>query len=476
VCRRCGALDPAKMATRLMNAVWLESSMLRGTRGGLHDITSRPMRRALILAVALVLFGASPAYADGAYVDTPIPQPFTVGADCNLQCSSPALLLTTTPTFVVFVSGAEGHSLYTTFEVRTAPSTKAPIVGSWRGDPAVPFTLQRFTVPQGVLAAETPYYWRARSENERGRLGGWSAWETFTIDDTRPDAPTVHSYDYPQDQWGGGFNVPGTFHFSASESDVVEFSYLMDNESGRVPATGTGPMEASLVYAPVRPGYITLHVAAIDRAGNRGVSATYNFWVGSSTLGYLYWALDGNTEDNGTIGEPGTVSGDVTFGPGVYRDAAVFNGGTISTAANVLDTTQSFSLTAWARPAGLAIGSQTIIDNGAARLYYDAPTNRWCAALQNAVACTAGAVPPTDGRWVRLMMRYYADVQRLSIFAMGDPFSCYFPSERADVSAAGVASDAPLVVGGGWRGSIDEVQAHRAVLQDPPTCQNAMVP
>ncbi|WP_211588589.1 LamG domain-containing protein [Allorhizocola rhizosphaerae] len=302
----------------------------------------------------------------------------------------------------------------------------------------------------------------------------WTAWQTFSIDQTRPDVPTVSSAEYPEDQWGAELGTEGTFSFSSNAADVVEFLYHFDYDYGRVEATGTGPRVASVRYTPPSSMSHLLAVTAIDPAGNTSDPRHYRFLVTSPPERYSNWTLDGTTIDSGNIGADGILSGDVSFGPGKLADAAVFNGGTISTAASVVDTADSFTVMAWVNPRDLS-GSQTIAAQGALRLYLDATTNAWCGSLGTTVACANGQSwgPPTVDQWVHLALRFDAIRGTLTIFVMGDWESCWLPSERTEVGAAAVASVGPLVIGDRWHGAIDEVWAYRRALEGVEICMAA---
>lgn len=438
-------------------------------------VRSRLFRVCLAIAAGTtIILGAQPAYATQPDVEQPVPQPFFM-TECYRFCVSPALLSSLTPTLTVSVAGTAGYFIYTDFEVRTAPHRRATLAASGQTGPVSPPRSTSFRVPEGVLVAERPYFWRARSTSEGGKTSAWSQWQVFAVDVTRPDMPVVGSQEYPERQWGAELGTEGTFHYSSAAFDVADFVWSLNSGlRDTVPATGTGPRTASVTFVPPRDLVNVLDVVAIDAAGNRSDTKNYQFWVTPPPLQFAHWTLDGTAEDSGNLEADAVLAGEVAFGPGYVggTQGAVFTGagGRITTSAPVLDVARSFTVMAWVNLADPSLGSQSIVSQDGFRLSYDATADAWCAALDGAQACGEWS-PPTPGQWTHVAATYDAIAGTLAVFIGGDPESC--GGEKIETAAAGAGSTEPLVIGDAWRGSIDDVNAYRVLLSGVEICQHA---
>jgi hypothetical protein len=142
------------------------------------------------------------------------------------------------------------------------------------------------------------YVLEARATDAAGAVSKWSPPCTFTVDTTRPAAPTVTSADYPATGAAGGPGVTGRFTFASADRDVVKFRY-----SPGVQEVAVGPHgKATIRYTPQELGTHTITVQAIDRAGNRSAETAYVFVVRNPDPRVL--------DDNpgGGVGEPRTVT------------------------------------------------------------------------------------------------------------------------------------------------------------------------
>lgn len=129
----------------------------------------------------------------------------------------------------------------------TTPSVSQGGPGSWR----VPSTA-------GLVEGGT-YEYRVRGFDGLA-YGAWSSYQPFTVDLTPPAVPTVTSTAFPSGAWTA--STSGSVSWSDTSSDVTSYSYALDN------AAATVTTAASATLSNVVQGAHTLHVLAIDKAGN----------------------------------------------------------------------------------------------------------------------------------------------------------------------------------------------------------------
>jgi RHS repeat-associated protein len=205
------------------------------------------------------------------YPNTPTNRSTVPATACVTGASRP-WLNTTTPTLKAAVSDPDGGSVYGNFDVW-------PTGGSgsiWSGTSAAVTSggTAAKQVASGVLANGSTYSWRVRGYDGSLYSNSWTSWCEFTVDTTKPATPGVSSTAYPQGQWNlsGG---AGTFTFTSSDtgSGVSSWRYWLDSAAQ---STVTGPSPTSVSITPPN-GWHTLHVQAVDKAGNLSQEATYSF-------------------------------------------------------------------------------------------------------------------------------------------------------------------------------------------------------
>jgi hypothetical protein len=441
---------------------------------------------------------------------------------CYQACSSPAVVRSTTPSLLVMVSDPDLGQLSTTFEIRAGASDTATLVTDNAAAPTVAASGQAasWTVPSGKLADSSTYYWRARSRDEPGLFGGWTPWQTLTVDTSPPGVTSVGSTQYPFKQWGAVVGTQGVFTLSGG-SDVAEFTWSVDGGSSTtVTATGTTTKTAPVTHAPPMDLVHTLHAVAKDVAGNTGPTYDHQFWVSPVPARCWYWTLDETTgnaaaesgkaactpTDASVSSVPGTLFGSVGFAAGHLGNAAMFTGGGIGTGQPVVDTDKSFTVAAWVQPTNLAAGDQTAVaEHGAVtsrfQLGYDKDANAgaggWCFAMRAAdsaaanpvSACATGTVPdssehthpPTNDVWVHIAGVYNASTGKIQIYVMGDPDTCF--GEMVEQSFAGSwTTTQELMIGRAklagtaaeyWTGGVDELRVYPIALSATTICQLA---
>lgn len=225
------------------------------------------------------------------------------------------------------------------------------------------------------VQTQTDYtYPKADGETESGSLQ--SAWSSpfcyFSIDPDAPPAPkitggspyVIETDDIPEPRGGPG--VPGQFNFAPGTSSLP--TVPVTKYTGRLSPTGTVDqytMSGQLGTARVTPetyGRQTLAVRAWDSVdgGRDSNEATESFWVTVPREAGL-WRMnlkDGKVEDSNPSGGAvhdlslnGWPSASSAFGPGRAGGtdhSLTFSGAEeATTGERVLDTSHSFSISAW---------------------------------------------------------------------------------------------------------------------------------
>jgi RHS repeat-associated protein len=205
------------------------------------------------------------------YPNTPTNRSTVPATACVTGASRP-WINTATPTLRAAVSDPDGGTVYGNFEVWPTGGSAAV----WSGTSAAVTSggVAAKTVASGVLANGGTYSWQVRGYDGSLYSKAWTSWCEFTVDTTKPVAPGISSVDYPQGQWNltGG---PGSFTFTSSDSGsgVASWRYWLDSAS---PSTATGGSPTSVSITPPN-GWHTLHVQAVDKAGNLSTEATWSF-------------------------------------------------------------------------------------------------------------------------------------------------------------------------------------------------------
>jgi hypothetical protein len=360
-------------------------------------------------------------------------------------------------------------------------------------------------VPNGATAQFTPtglvheglYSFRAQSDD--GQAGGLSPTTPgqceFQVDLRDPDPPEVESDLYPAGCSGSGcgsVGMTGRFTFSSS-SDVASYLWGFSDPptTPASPAWIGGPVTVS--WTPDSGGAKTLHVTAVDRAG-RGKTSTHQFVVAGPSPAVASWRLNdpagsSTLEDETGNGRPAALTGGGIGAPGrvLGGDTALsMNGATWAEAPTPIDTSRSFSVSAWVR---LTDDSSSRVAVSVAAPYYGSfylmyhrDHNRWAVSTPVAPnpptawkeAYSAG--PPRLGVWTHLAGVYDSASGQLRMYVDG----------QLTGTATGVAiwsGPGPLqigqVKGGGsrWVGDLAQVRVWNRVISaaevaastDPPS-------
>jgi hypothetical protein len=193
---------------------------------------------------------------------------------CGLAGTPPRWINTTRPTLRAAVSGPDGGTVYGNLEVWPTGGSGSVWSGTSVGVPSGSAEGADVIAAAGVLAHGGTYQWRVRGYDGALYSKSWASWCDFSVDTVKPATPGVTSAAYPQGQWNltGG---AGSFTFTSSDADsgVGSWRYRLDSDP---PTTQSGGSPTMVSITPSN-GWHTLHVQAVDLAGNLSQETLYSF-------------------------------------------------------------------------------------------------------------------------------------------------------------------------------------------------------
>lgn len=434
------------------------------------------------------------------YVSVPNTAPSYVKiADPSTSCSASAsapYIRDTTPRFTATPTSADGSNavLRPEFELytgsSTTPTTYRPstwtasgTAGTW----------------QPTLANQQTYRFRARTQYKvtydgatQYLYGPWSASCYFKIDSLGPPQPTVTSVNnvYPECAGAtcegsaeyGSVGMTGQFKITANATDVRRYITELNGVRVEDKVYSVNTASHTVSVTPDKRLTNTLRVWTYDAAGNRGTTKDYLFNVAKPAAPVAAWQLDENTgiiaaNAQGTS-HPLTLNTASWASKG--RNKAAWQGtGTsyAATADKVVDTTGSFSVSAWAKLSRTdlmsTLANQNGVNVGAFALYYSPSLGKWVfnrydkdassgATIVRATATTS----PVAGAWTHLLAVYDRQKQELRLYVNGRleattpytaPWAANGPFEIGRMKgAAGPAAY--------FNGDLDQVQAYNRVV------------
>jgi hypothetical protein len=395
-----------------------------------------------------------------------------------------------------------------------------------------------FTVPDGWIPQDGTYTWLMATTD--GQL--WSPGSTsceFTVDSTVPLAPTVTmTGTAPATQGDPAHFTVNVGLATSGFYDIDHFIYTTDGSepqpqsSPQAPAQqvalpdGSTGASATLNVTALEGNQNYIKIKAVNRAGTPGPDATCTASSGGGGLDPVScsyhvlpltpstglagaWAFDelggrnladtaNTTPGNGSLPpHPATLIGGGDWVPGYdhgdawthpdtggYSDgpkgALTLDGSTAYAQASsqVLDTTRSFTVSAWAKLSDTST-SRTVVSqdgNQASGFYlqYSQADNAWALSIVAADAVNPSTVralsyaPPQLNVWTHLVGTYDASTGAMTLYVNG--------VEQHTAVATGFATAGPLIVGAAkWNGNrvdyfagqVDDVQAWQRVLSAP---------
>ncbi|WP_245724601.1 LamG domain-containing protein [Micromonospora citrea] len=391
------------------------------------------------------------------------------GAPRNLQAQGVACtpdqrigVATLNPTLsAIFPDADSTQALTTAYEWLEIPGTgtyndstprkPAPVGAS------VPAGGRSVTAPLTGLVEGRSYAFRARATDPApySRTSPWSPWCEFRIDTKVPPVSVGLA--------GDPSPLPGTvvtFGLSSTDTTVTKFRYGWVAPGTReVPATtacsydaetgtSTCVKKASVSLSVPKYGQNTLHVKAIDGAGNVG-DGSAEFVASRPSPAVARWGLEdypgvepGPLADGQPAlrGDTPLTATDVTWAKDariVRGHTATLNGTTahLRTAGPVVDTSKSYGVAAWVRLSSLPTQNMAVATQSGACMYgfffgvvLTAGVPKWNVTTRSTdcdAATYGGVSAPTAitsadvGRWQHVAFSYDEAARTLTLFVDG---------------------------------------------------------
>ncbi|MGW4890354.1 LamG-like jellyroll fold domain-containing protein [Streptomyces murinus] len=316
----------------------------------------------------------------------------------------------------------------------------------------------------------------------------------FLYDTSIPKAPVISSGEYPasdpenpDDPWYDGVGQYGAFSLGSSSTDVVRFRYGFNTDPSASQQIATSGGAAKTVrLLPAKPGLNFVTAQAFDQAGNGSEIRTYQFRVKAGQPERAVWQLD---EPSGATTAAGTtpsrsvrlrggaaLGAEGRTGTGLHFDGS---SGYAESDLTVVDTSDSFSVAAWARldsmpKAAAIIAAQPGNASPGFELYYSQGYDRWVFnqyTSDSSGSSIARAMAPTSGdakagEWTHLVGVYDGKAKQLRLYVDGKlagstPYTTAWEARRGLQVGAGSYNGVP---GAFFPGTVDELRIYdRAV-------------
>jgi hypothetical protein len=266
------------------------------------------------------------------------------------------------------------------------------------------------------------------------------------------------------------FDDPVTFTFASGSPDVVRYRYGF---SGQPVGEVDGGSSVTIDVRPPRPGLTQLSVQAINSIGQFSTTSYFLFNVANPPGPVGSWTFD---DSSGTTAADGSGNGQTLTLHGGSLDDKGRLGGSLAldaadyaqTAGPVVDTSQSFSIAAWVRPAAAnrlgVVAAASGTTSPAAGLGYDPGTKRWVFARTSADTSSphlyraSSTEAPVNGAWTHLLATYDAGTGQMALYVNGRL------QQTTTIPAANAwKATGPLTVGA-FAGSLDQLQIWQRVL------------
>ncbi|MET9458366.1 LamG domain-containing protein [Streptomyces canus] len=377
--------------------------------------------------------------------------------------------------------------------------------GAWVADNAAR------TASTSVLPQQSDYMMRVKTQayymTDRGVSGvldsSWSSWCYFRVDTKSPPSPVVTSADYGPAETApasGGVGTPGKFTFTPGDddlatpgiqSDVTSYKWKLNSGPISPPIPVAKGAATTQTIPPNQAGENTLQVWGFDAAQNSSLTGYYSFKVKGAEQASGIWHLDNTLTDSTTATQHPLTSSGATWdtlarsGSG----AAKLNGTSayLATSGAVLDTTKSFTVSAWARltkkDVNYTVLSQAGTNASGFQLYYSTAYNAWIFnrhqtdVASPAITRSVGARPPVLNVWTHLAGVYDAAANTVQLYVNGVPQGSPVPFPVAPWKASGGLQVGRLLASGtgkeNFAGTIDEVKVWSRALADTEVAHEA---
>ncbi|GAA4612900.1 discoidin domain-containing protein [Actinoallomurus liliacearum] len=330
-----------------------------------------------------------------------------------------------------------------------------------------------FTNPSGAFVGVSEFEaWAPSSPDANVTVGPVNASGLVTVKPATPISVTVrntthHPLTVPHVSLGlpGGWSADTVEHPSAAipPGRSAVWTYTVHPPSGAEPGSAAA-LTATASYRPA---------GGTSRSTHRLQNLRIAYPPGrQDPVGT--WSLDegtGGVAHDSTGSHDANVIGSPAWVPGISGTALQFDGSGqyAQTSGPVLDTTGSFSVSAWVRLDRTGSFATAVSQDGAVSsgfyLQYSAADNR--LAFSTSEGRALSDQPPVTGRWCQVVGVHDADAGTYTLYVDGVAQSTVWSQPTGD------AGDGPLAIGrafsGGrnsdfWPGSVDQVQVWNRAL------------
>jgi hypothetical protein len=439
-----------------------------------------------------VTYVSPPAVPTGVGLKNP-----NVGCD---DASSPVnvgsiqLKLGATPRLSAADTGARVEAEFVLYSANSGALVKTVRTGLESPGTAITFPIDSVT-----LADQGTYRFRARTlypYSSTGTLASaYTGWCYFKVDRLAPPPPTVTAkygaVSLPNCTLSGTtcdeivpFGAAVSYTIKGAAADVIRHEYWYE---GSFPHGGYTGHTITRNLVPKQEGYSLLHVVSYDSAGHASTPTDYLINIKSAAPPIAAWKFDDGTgttaADAATPAHPLNLAGGATFDDaGRDRGSVALDGvdDYAQTATTIVDTSQSFTVSAWVRltaqKEAVVVGAAGNIGS-AFELFYSASLNRWAFLRMKTDTMTPAIVmaksddPAVLGAWTHITGVYDSGLERIQLYVNG---RLQVSGDIAFPDSAWKATG-PLSVGQGqyndsytnrFAGSIDRVQIWQRGLND----------
>ncbi|MFB7930964.1 LamG-like jellyroll fold domain-containing protein [Streptomyces sp. NPDC056039] len=356
--------------------------------------------------------------------------------------------------------------------------------------------------PGFSLPKNTTIAWAVRGYDQKAS-GPWSTdgGQTrceFILDDSKPQAAAITSSRYPSDdEWHAGVGDYGDFTMDSPAADVTQYRYYFTGpraDTTRKTAEARpvgGP--ATIRWMPPAEGSYTLHVTAVDGAGNPQKTPTSHvFLVSDGRAPAAAWTLGdarNSSKAAGSSGAPDATAGTgVTFGTegplGPTDTAASLNGtenAYLDAGEPAVDTGGTFSVSAWVMLPSLPTENVTVVSqDGTAQpgfeLGYDVDSSSWSfripvSDIESLGSWKVSGAAAVAGSWTHLIGVYDIELGKMMLYVNGVLVADDVQARHTKWNAVGALQIGRRISLEGYtnhfKGSIADVKLHDRVI--PPT-------
>ena len=378
-----------------------------------------------------------------------------------------------------YIDADGSDSMTARYEYKQLPSGQVSTVVVSGSVPANNYGQTTLTLGSG--AEGKSYSWRVLTND--GRLDSpWSGWCDFTVNTAAPPLPIVTSTAYPNNNVAhGGPGISGTFTFSQPAGnplgqDVTAYLYGWTNPPTNVVTVAAGAASPAITLTPPRHGYNRLYVRGRDAGNILGQIYEYRFLVGAPSAPVAAFGM--NPRDGlytNVIGGANLVpTGDVSLVPDVrflgedsLRFDAVLGDGQpgYATAQVGLNTSGSFSVSAWVRKGAGCSGDKAVVTARGANidrfsLSHSCYTSGWYITLTASDTSNAGRIfangtsnGATTDAWTHVVGVWDAGERQLRFYENGVLTQTTTPGTWLTENGNGWNASGPLTVGSIYSGT-----------------------